>query len=186
MSLESQVSKAFGGFFAVQELDLKVRKGTIDAVIGPYGLGKTMLINLVGGVLRPILGSLLFKGVNLNDVRTTRERHGNQPYLSEYPRLRSYDYAGQRHGGQALSDPFGSYPVDSEASVEAAEGRGGDSEEGVGDSRVVGMLSRMDLKACNLPYGEQRLLEIGQALATEPELILLDEPVADDEARRSL
>ncbi len=173
------VSKAFGGFFAVHGFDLEVRKGTIHAVIGPNGSGKTTLINLVGGFLRPTSGSLFFNGVNLNHVRTDQRTAMGISRTFQNIRLFGHmttldnvmvaRHCRTRSGliRLILKPPLKPLKEEEEIRRRASE-----------ILEFVGILQRKDLKASNLPYGEQRLLEIGQALATDPELILLDEPVA--------
>jgi branched-chain amino acid transport system ATP-binding protein len=173
------VTKAFGGFFAVQGVDLKVRKGTIHAIIGPNGSGKTTLINLVGGLLRPTSGSLFFKGVNLNHVRTDQRTAMGISRTFQNIRLFGHmttldnimvaRHCRTRSGLMSLflKRPFVPLKEEQEIRKRALE---------ILD--FVRIPHRKDLKASSLPYGEQRLLEIGQALATDPELILLDEPVA--------
>jgi ABC-type branched-subunit amino acid transport system ATPase component len=173
------VTKAFGGFFAVHGLDLKVRKGTIHAIIGPNGSGKTTLINLVGGLLRPTSGSLFFKGVNLNHVRT--DQRTAMGISRTFQNIRVFGHMTtldnvmvarhcRTHSGLMsliLKRPLTPLKEEQEIRKRALE-----------ILEFVGILHRKDLKASSLPYGEQRLLEIGQALATDPELMLLDEPVA--------
>lgn len=173
------VSKAFGGFFAVHEFDLKVRKGTIHAIIGPNGSGKTTLINLVSGFLRPTSGTVFFKGMNLNHART--DQRTALGISRTFQNIRVFGHMTTldnvmvaRHCRTdsgliqlILKPPLKPLREEKETRRKALE-----------ILESVGLLNRRELKAANLPYGEQRLLEIAQALATEPELILLDEPVA--------
>ncbi len=173
------VTKTFGGFDAVHRFDLKVRKGTIHAIIGPNGSGKTTLINLVSGLLQPTSGSLFFKGTSLTQMRPDRRTalgiSRTFQNIRVFARMSTLDNVmAARHcrtraglGRLIFQRPLAPLKEEEETRQRAEE-----------ILESVGILHRKDLKASNLPYGEQRLLEIGQALATEPDLILLDEPVA--------
>jgi branched-chain amino acid transport system ATP-binding protein len=174
-----EITKIFGGFAAVHRFDLKVQRGTIHAIIGPNGSGKTTLINMVSGLLQPTSGSIYFKDVRLDPIRPDRRTamgigrtFQNIRVFGQMSTLENVMVARHcrtRSGltRLILNPPFKSLKEEVEIRKRAVE---------ILD--FVGIIHRKDLKASNLPYGEQRLLEIGQALATDPELIILDEPVA--------
>lgn len=174
-----EITKTFGGFSAVHRFDLKVQKGTIHAIIGPNGSGKTTLVNMVSGLLRPTSGSIYFKGIHLDHVRSDQRTamgisrtFQNIRVFGQMSTLENVMVARhcRTHSGLIrliLNPPFKSLKEEVEIRKRAMD---------ILD--FVGVSHRKDLKASNLPYGEQRLLEIGQALATDPELIILDEPVA--------
>jgi branched-chain amino acid transport system ATP-binding protein len=174
-----EITKTFGGFAAVHRFDLKVQKGTIHAIIGPNGSGKTTLINMVSGLLQPTSGSIYFKGVHLGPVRPDQRTamgigrtFQNIRVFGQMSTLENVMVARHCRTQSGLTrlilnPPFKSLREEVEIQKRAME---------ILD--FVGISHRKDLKASNLPYGEQRLLEIGQALATDPELIILDEPVA--------
>lgn len=174
-----EATKTFGGFNAVHHFDLKVRKGVIHAIIGPNGSGKTTLINMVSGLLQPTSGDLFFKGVRLNDLRA--DQRTAMGISRTFQNVRVFGHMSTlenvmvaQHcrtfsglGRLLLKTPL--KPMREEIEIQRK------AEEIL---QFVGILHRKEMKASNLPYGEQRLLEIGQALATHPELLLLDEPVA--------
>ncbi len=172
-------TKTFGGFNAVNNFNLKVQKKTIHAIIGPNGSGKTTLINLVSGLLQPTSGVFYFKGRNLNGVRADRRtamgisrtfqniRIFGQMSVLENVMVARHCRTKSGLGSLILRPPFKSLREEVEIRERAEE-----------ILKFVGIAHRKDLQASNLPYGEQRLLELGQALATDPELLLLDEPVA--------
>jgi branched-chain amino acid transport system ATP-binding protein len=178
--LETQeITKTFGGFAAVHRFDLKVQKGTIHAIIGPNGSGKTTLINMVSGLLQPTSGSIYFKGVNLDTIRP--DQRTSMGIGRTFQNIRVFGHMStlenvmvarhcRTHSGLIrliLKPPL--KPLKEEVEIR---------ERAIEILDFVGVSHRKDLKASNLPYGEQRLLEIGQALATDPELLILDEPVA--------
>jgi branched-chain amino acid transport system ATP-binding protein len=172
-------TKTFGGFNALNNLDLKVQKGRIHAIIGPNGSGKTTLINLVSGLLQPTSGAFYFKGRNLKGVRADRRtamgisrtfqniRIFGQMSVLENVMVARHCRTKSGLGSLIFKPPFKSLKEEGEVRERAEE-----------ILEFVGIAHRKDLMASGLPYGEQRLLELGQALATDPELLLLDEPVA--------
>jgi len=172
-------TKTFGGFNAVNNLDLKVQRETIHAIIGPNGSGKTTLINLVSGLLQPTSGGFFFKGKNLNGLRADRRTamgisrtFQNIRIFGQMSVLENVMVARHCRTKSGLRSLLFKLPFTSlKEEVEIRER----AEEIL---KFVGIAHRKDLKASGLPYGEQRLLELGQALATAPELLLLDEPVA--------
>ena len=174
-----QATKTFGGINAVQNFDLKVEKENIYAIIGPNGSGKTTLINLISGFLEPTSGVFFFRGIDLKDFRADQRTaigisrtFQNIRVFSQMSVLENVMMARHCRTNYSLwrlvfKPPF--KPLKEEVEIRKK------AEELL---HFVGIFHRKDLKASSLPYGEQRLLELAQALATEPELLLLDEPVA--------
>src|SRR4030042_1956519 len=172
-------TKTFGGFNAVHHFDLEVPTGTIYAIIGPNGSGKTTLINLVSGLMEPTGGVFFFKGIGLKDLRAdqrtalgisrTFQNIRVFGHMSVLENVMVARHCKTKSGllSLLLNPPFKLLKEEVEIKKRAEE---------VLD--FVGIFHRKDQKASNLPYGEQRLLELAQALATDPELLLLDEPVA--------
>jgi branched-chain amino acid transport system ATP-binding protein len=179
-----EAAKSFGGFRAVNDLDLDVGQGTIHALIGPNGSGKTTLLNLISGFFPASSGEFRFLGQNLNglradqrtamgigrtfqNIRTFRELSALENVMvARHCRIRSsLGNLLLRH--LIFRTPFRAVREEGEIRARAEE-----------MLRFVGILHRIDHKASSLPYGEQRLLELAQALASEPRLLLLDEPVA--------
>jgi len=167
------LSKAFKGFLAVAEVDLKIRKGSIHALIGPNGSGKTTIFNLVTKFLEPTNGQIFFKGEDITAAKPARVARMGMvrsfqisaifPHLSVLENVR---VSLQRK----LSNSF--YFWQSEHSLHAL------------DQRAMELLSAValaedkDTLAVELPYGRKRALEIATTLAMDPELLLLDEPTS--------
>ncbi len=165
--------KCFGGITATNDVSLKVEKGARHALIGPNGAGKTTLINLLTGVLEPTSGSVALDGADITHLGAHRRvRRGivrtfqiNQLF-NELTPLQSLALAVSVHLG--LSARWWS-PLGADARV-AAE--------------CETLLTRfhlaevMNQKVALLAYGKRRLLEIATALACQPRVLLLDEPVA--------
>jgi branched-chain amino acid transport system ATP-binding protein len=175
----SGLTKRFGGFTALHDFDLAVRRGTIHAIIGPNGAGKTTCFNLLSGMLRPDGGEVLWKGQRITGISPDRvARLGvartfqNIRLFGEMTVLENVMVGRHcRSRGGLLSlvvkIPFVSLP--SEVGIRR---RAEEILEALGMSQVRGE------RASRLPYGEQRRVEIARALALEPELLLLDEPAA--------
>jgi len=166
-----KLTKEFRGFVAVNEVDLRIRRGHIHALIGPNGAGKTTCFNLLTKFLSPTSGSIHFNGVDITGERPAQiARRGVIrsfqisavfPHLSVLENVR---IGLQRKTG--LSFHFWK----SESRLRSLDGQ------------ALELLEQVDLGAfaheatVNLPYGRKRALEIATTLAMEPELMLLDEP----------
>ncbi len=164
------LTKNFGGLSAVSDFDLSVEQGEIRAIIGPNGAGKTTLFNCMTGFYRPDAGKVLFKGVDITGLPPHRISKMNISRTFQLTNifLRSTVYENIRVARQSRMKGFGLFST----SVPAYE------EEAANILRKIGLYDRKDELACNLSHGEQRHLEIGIALATSPELLMLDEPTA--------
>jgi branched-chain amino acid transport system ATP-binding protein len=168
----------FGGLTAVNAVDLTVGEGELIGLIGPNGAGKTTVFNLITGVYRPTSGAMTFGGrslaglsvhaiVGLGIARTFQNIRlfGG---LSVFDNVRAAASLHRSTGAIQSLVRLGSFRRD-EAAVAAR----------VGELLDLFNLSRFrDAPASSLPYGEQRRLEIVRALATQPKLLLLDEPAA--------
>ena len=165
------LTKEFKGFSAVNDVNLKVRRGAIHALIGPNGAGKTTCFNLLTKFLTPTRGTILFNGIDI--TRETPEHIARRGIVRSYqissvfPHLTVLEnvrIALQRSAG--LSFQFWR----SERILDSMNGR------------ALELLDQVDLRSfagvetVSLPYGRKRALEIATTLATEPELMLLDEP----------
>lgn len=167
------LSKAFGGLIAVDDVSLQVREHTIHAIIGPNGAGKTTLFNLLSGVMPPTSGRVIFKGNDITQISPQRRAHlgiGRSYQITNiFPNLTVLENI--RLGAQAmgkdnfkmfhLADSFRQY-------IDRAE-------EVIG---VVGLEGRELTLARNLPHGEKCKLELGIMIACSPDLLLFDEPTA--------
>jgi branched-chain amino acid transport system ATP-binding protein len=168
-----RVSKRFGGLAAVDQVSIDVNIGELHAVIGPNGAGKTTLVNILSGDLSPSAGSILFGGKDIAQLPPERR--------SRLGLGRSYQKVNIFAGFSAL-----------ENCRLAAQSRDPHPLNWLRDARSylqtitkarlaledVGLENRADAPALTLSHGEQRQLEIAMSLATEPKLLLLDEPLA--------
>jgi branched-chain amino acid transport system ATP-binding protein len=162
----------FGGLAALRNVNFELRREEIRAIIGPNGAGKSTFFNCLTGVLRPTAGRILFNGEDITGLPPNQiSRKGiARSYqitniLPNATTLENVRIAAQsrRHGWSMLR-----HYTDFHDIIEKAE-------------RVleaVGLAGKADELAANLSHGEQRNLEIGIALATEPQLLCLDEPTA--------
>ncbi len=162
----------FGGLAALNNVNFEVRRGEIRAIIGPNGAGKSTFFNCLTGVLRPLSGRILFQDEDITGLPSNR--------ISQKGIARSYQITNilpsattfenvriaaqsRRHGWSLLTHHRAYRDI-----IEKAEAVLG----------AVGLQGKADEIAANLSHGEQRNLEIAIALATEPQLLCLDEPTA--------
>ena len=171
-------TKQFGGLLAVDDLDLEIQEQSIHSMIGPNGAGKTTFFNCVTGFYKVEAGEILFQGrsvvgllpdqiVQLGITRTYQNIR-LFPNLTVMENILVGLHAHLKSGflGVVMSTP-------ATRREELAAG-----EEARRILKFVNLGGKGDLLAKNLPYGDQRRLEIGRALATRPKLLLLDEPTA--------
>jgi branched-chain amino acid transport system ATP-binding protein len=173
-----RVTRQFGGLKAVSDLDFTLPAGSLAGLIGPNGAGKTTVFNLITGVYAPTTGEILLEGRPIQGRATSWIARSGVARTFQNPRifadltcLDNVRIACHTHAGAGLVDSILSTPR-SVAEEEDILGR----SEGLLDS--FGLSKYQDTPARNLPYGEQRRLEIARALAGEPKLLLLDEPAA--------
>jgi branched-chain amino acid transport system ATP-binding protein len=170
----------FGGLRAVHNVNLSVATGEVHAVIGPNGAGKTTLVNLLSGDLRSTGGRILYRG---------RDITGSPPYrVAALGIGRTYqitnifpDFTCERNCWLAARARLGSAmrffrPAASDARAAAATARA---------LELTGLTAKAVTPAADLSYGEQRQLEIAMLLALEPDVLLLDEPLAGMGAEES-
>jgi branched-chain amino acid transport system ATP-binding protein len=163
--------KEFRGFTAVNDVNLRVRRGSIHALIGPNGAGKTTCFNLLTKFLVPTSGQILFNGVDITGDRPSQiARRGvirSFQISAVFPHmtvLQNVRVGLQRTLGTAF------HFWRSEGSLDSLNARAIELLDQVGLADYAG------LRAVELPYGRKRALEIATTLAMEPELMLLDEP----------
>jgi branched-chain amino acid transport system ATP-binding protein len=182
LAIES-LSKRFGGFYAVNDLSMDVARGHVHALIGPNGAGKTTFFNLITGVLAADTGHIRFEGDIVADTRPSRRTLRGIARTFQNIRLfphltvletvmigehcRSFASMWRALGSAVLQRPFG----------EAGEERQM-RENAIALLVFFGLAEKRDAKASDLAYGDQRRLEMARALATQPRLLLLDEPAA--------
>ena len=169
---------SFGGLRAVNAFDISVEKGQLYGLIGPNGAGKTTIFNLLTGVYQPDEGAILLDGMNLTGKKTIDickagiartfqniRLFGDMSVLDNVKVGLHNHYPYSTFEGILRLPRF--YKVEREMNEKAME-----------LLKVFGLEEYADYKAENLPYGQQRKLEIARAMATEPKLLLLDEPAA--------
>ena len=172
------LSIAFGGLRAVDELSFHLNQGEILSLIGPNGAGKTTTFNLITGFLNPNQGRIVFKGKEISRLTPNKiARHGITRTFQKtniFPGVAVMDcvvMGGYRRVKESLVDIlFKTRTFDRAEKVL--------QEQAEAILQFLGLEKRKGSLGRNLSYGEQRLLEIAIALAAEPELLLLDEPVA--------
>ena len=161
------LQKHFGGLRAVDGIDLRVEAGTVHALIGPNGSGKTTSLNVVNGIYKPTAGRIDFDGTDITQL-TPHDRAGLGMGRT-FQNIRLFQTMTALEnvmvGGQRDNNPM-------EAGRDALVTRALSALD------FVGVLDRAQMIVRNLPYGHQRLVEIARALAAHPKLLLLDEPGA--------
>ncbi|MBM2839072.1 MAG: transporter ATP-binding protein [Deltaproteobacteria bacterium] len=153
------LTRSFGGLTALSNVDFHVEEGEIVSLIGPNGAGKTTFFNCVTGIYSPTSGSITFRDEVIAGLRPGR--------VAEKGISRTFQNIRLFASMTALENV-----MTSREEEKATE------EKGHHLLRFVGISPRANSTAGNLPYGDQRRLEIARALATEPKLLLLDEPAA--------
>jgi branched-chain amino acid transport system ATP-binding protein len=168
----------FGGLCAVNSLDVSVRKGEIYGLIGPNGAGKTTIFNLLTGVYQPTSGEIYFKGSRIDGLRPyeiaargVSRTFQNIRLFPSMSVLENVMAACHIHTRQGLLDAVLRTPRF--AADEATQ-----REHCLELLEIFDLARFQDEGGTSLPYGNQRRLEIVRALATRPELLLLDEPAA--------
>jgi branched-chain amino acid transport system ATP-binding protein len=173
-----RVSKRFGGLVAVSTLDFEIEKGAIASVIGPNGAGKTTFFNCITGFYRVDEGEIHFDSTPIHHLRSDKIAHLGISRTYQNIRLFANMTALENillgehfhlHSGW-MGAVLGTRRT-REEEVRA-------HEEARRLLRFVGLQGKGDVLARNLPYGDQRRLEIARALANQPKLLLLDEPTA--------
>ena len=171
------LSKQFGGLSAVDDISLCIEPGEMRGLIGPNGSGKTTMLNLISGFLRPTKGSIIWKGEDITRIPPhVRVKKGIvrtfqlTTLFKEDTALQNVVVGCYLHNRW---NPFGEMAGTPAASrnLKVLE------EKAAGLLETLGILHVKDEIAGKLPHGYQRLLGIAIALAAEPELLLLDEPV---------
>ena len=178
------VSKDFGGIRALDEVDLVVGDKEVVALIGPNGAGKTTFFNCITGIYTPTAGDVLVDPVA--EGRTVRINGKKPNHVTELGMARTFQNIRLFPSMTALENVMIGTHCRTKASIWGAisRNRATRREEREVIQRaydllqLVGLESYVNELASNIPYGKQRRLEIARALATEPFLLLLDEPAA--------
>ena len=174
----SNLSISFGGLKAVSEFNLTIKKGQLYGLIGPNGAGKTTIFNMLTGVYKPDTGSIILDGLNLTKLSTIEANHAGIARTFQNIRLFKEltvidNVKVGLHNHHKYSTFEGIFRLPKYFKVEKEI-----EEKALELLKVMGLENERDVTAANLPYGKQRKLEIARALATDPKLLLLDEPAA--------
>lgn len=173
-----QVTKRFGGLMAIKRLDLAIRERTIHSIIGPNGAGKTSFFNCVTGFYTPEEGDIFFLGKSICGLRP--DQIARAGIARTYQNIRLFENLTTLENviigmhGHLRSNIFDSLLHTPRFRREEREAR----DEGHRLMAFVGLEGKESTIARNLPYGDQRRLEVARALAIRPRLLLLDEPTA--------
>ncbi len=172
------LAKSFGGFQAVAGVSLSVPRGAISAIIGPNGAGKTTLFNLITGHLRPDAGQILFNGREVTGIPPhdlcrigmgrSFQRTNIFPRLTVFQNVQAAFLCHRGRGWNLFAPVERLYRPETEALLES-----------------VGLLDKAGEVSGFLSHGNQKQLELGIALALEPEILLLDEPTAGMSAQET-
>jgi len=182
----NQVTKRFGGLVAVSKLDLAIEPGAIFSVIGPNGAGKTTFFNCITGFYPADEGQIVFGGMPIQHLRPDKIAHlgisRTYQNIRLFPTMTALEniMVGLHHHLHAnwigaVLNTRGTQQEEHEAHEEARR-----------LLRFVNLRGKGDVLARNLPYGDQRRLEVARALATKPKLLLLDEPTAGMNPREAV
>ena len=168
----------FGGLKAVDEFNFEIDKNQLFGLIGPNGAGKTTVFNLLTGVYQPTSGRILFEGHPIKKANTIKITKAGIARTFQNIRLfKEMSVIDNVKVGLHYSHPYtvfdALFHTPKYKKAEAAM-----QEEALSLLRVFHLEEFAESKAKNLPYGKQRKLEIARAMATEPKLLLLDEPAA--------
>jgi branched-chain amino acid transport system permease protein len=172
------LTKSFGGIRAVNGMSMDLRRGLVTALVGPNGAGKTTVFNLITGAITPDAGIVRLNGVDITDRRPDEVAQLGMVRTFQdvrvFPQLSVIDNVMmgiQHHPGERLGNlflrPAASRKFNDEARAKAAEWLD-----------VVGLLPLSEARAASLGFGQQKLLAIARVLATEAEVLLLDEPAS--------
>ncbi len=172
------LSISFGGLKAVDNFHIEIEKGQLYGLIGPNGAGKTTIFNLLTGVYKPNAGSIVLDDTNITGKSTIEI---NQAGIARtFQNIRLFkdmsvldNVKAGLHNHHKYSTVEGIFRLPRYYKIEKEM-----DEEAMNLLKVFDLDKECDFKASNLPYGKQRKLEIARALATEPKLLLLDEPAA--------
>jgi branched-chain amino acid transport system ATP-binding protein len=167
------LSKRFGGLAAVDQVSIDVHVGELHAVIGPNGAGKTTLINLLSGDLSPSAGNILFAGKEV--ARLAPERRSRLGIGRSYQKVNIFAAFSALENCRLAAQSRDPRPLNWLRDASSYEEIMTKARSALVD---VSLANRADATALTLSHGEQRQLEIAMSLASEPKLLLLDEPLA--------
>lgn len=171
-----KLSKHFGGLLANNAIDLEVEQGEIRGVIGPNGAGKTTFFNVVSGFYTPSSGTVEFKGQIISGLHSSK--------IAKMGAVRTFQRPALFPDFTVLENVVIARHLNADASLMNAifrhknKAEAGNIERSKEIIKFLGLEDEQDNLASNLSHGHQRVLGVAMALATDPELLMLDEPVA--------
>ncbi|MGM9967674.1 MULTISPECIES: ABC transporter ATP-binding protein [unclassified Rummeliibacillus] len=174
----NHISKNFGGISALTDVSFSINEGEIYGLIGPNGAGKTTMFNLITNIFSPSSGEIIFKEDNITGIKPHKitekgicRTYQNIRLFSQMSALENVMVGGHcRSESGVMRSVFRTrYQRSEEKTLKE------NAEELL---EIVGLIKYKDVLAENLAYGQQRRLEIARALASDPSLLLLDEPAA--------
>jgi branched-chain amino acid transport system ATP-binding protein len=172
------LSKSFGGLAAVRSASLEVNTGDLIGLIGPNGAGKTTVFNLISGFYTPTSGSIRFRGEEIGGLKA--HQVANRGVARTFQNIRLFRELTILENVRIAHHPYAAYSL-ADSILHSRRYRDGERRlraEALEYLATFGLQGRAETLAKNLPYGEQRRLEIARALSTRPSLLLLDEPAA--------
>jgi len=170
-----ELSKYFGGLAALSDLDLTIDEGEIRGIIGPNGAGKTTLFNVISGVYRPTKGSVIYQGSNISILSPDQ--------IAEKGLVRTFQRTALFHDFTVLKNVTIARHLHAKEGVFGTIFGTAQQMERENEAKALELVEFMGLGglkdelAMNLPHGHQRALGVAIALAAEPKLLMLDEPV---------
>jgi branched-chain amino acid transport system ATP-binding protein len=167
------LTKNFGGLAAVDNVSLEVKVGELHAVIGPNGAGKTTLINMVSGDLSPSAGSVLFRGIEM--AHLAPERRSRLGVGRSYQKVNIFPAFSVLENCRLAAQSREPRPLNWLRDAMSYDKVLENARQALA---AAGLGNRASVIAATLSHGEQRQLEIAMSLATDPQLLLLDEPLA--------
>jgi branched-chain amino acid transport system ATP-binding protein len=173
-----ELTKFFGGLAAIYEFDMNVREGEILGLIGPNGAGKSTLFNLITGILRPTSGKIFLEGKDIEGKKPHEiaklgigRSFQLNPLFGDFSVLQNVSASFHLHPRSSLLDIYFNTPTyrRNEAYIQ---------EKSLEILHLVGLINVKDELAKNLSHGHQKMLGVARALAVQPRLLLLDEPIS--------
>ncbi|MGE5086083.1 MAG: ABC transporter ATP-binding protein [Bacillota bacterium] len=173
-----KITMQFGGLKAVDSLEFQIKKGQLAGLIGPNGAGKTTVFNMLTGVYQPTHGEVILEGKSLTGLRPNQISHRGIARTFQNIRLfkglsvlENVLIATHQHVTYGLMDTL----LQTRKFLETEKAL---EEKAMALLKIFSLQDKAHESASSLPYGQQRKLEIVRALATDPKIILLDEPAA--------
>lgn len=180
-----KVTMRFGGLKAVDQVDMEIKQGEIHALIGPNGAGKTTFFNVISGIYMPTSGQVLFDGEDITKLKphqvTQRGIARTFQNIQLFESMSALENVMIGHHTRTGSTVLGT--MFHTKKMKEAEWKCYHKAEAM--LEFVGLGEEKETLASSLPYGKKRILEIARALASEPKIIMLDEPCAGMNASES-